>query len=237
MCGRATLTKNESEIEQRFQATFYSDDLLRYNPLPSYNIAPTHLHPVITGDLPDQLQLFQWGLIPFWAKEKSVGSKMINARVETLEEKPAFKHALEQRRCIVPFDGFFEWKQTPYGRIPHYIFCKDKELFSVAGLWEKWVDANGQLLQSFTLITLPANEFMKSIHDRMPAILTRENEQRWINPALSVQEALTILQPYPAELMDCYTISERVNKVVNNDADLLRPKNYEELPRQGQLFD
>jgi putative SOS response-associated peptidase YedK len=237
MCGRATLTKNESEIELRFQATFYSDDLLRYNPLPSYNIAPTHLHPVITGKLPEQLQLFQWGLVPFWAKEKSVGSKMINARVETLEEKPAFKHALEQRRCIVPFDGFFEWKKTPYGRIPHYIFCKDQAIFAIAGLWEKWLDANGVLLQSFTLITLPANEFMAPIHDRMPAIMSPQNEAQWINPSLTVEEALSFLQPYSSDLMDAYTVSERVNKVANNDADLLQPKHYEDLPRQGSLFE
>jgi len=244
MCGRATLTKKEEEIEAHFVATFYSEDLKRFKPFdrkdkplfPSYNIAPTHLHPVITGNDPTQIQLFQWGLIPFWAKEKSIGSKMINARVETLAEKPAFKHALEQRRCIVPFDGFFEWEKTHYGRIPHYIFCKDQELFSVAGLWEKWADEKGDILQSFTLITLPANDFMAPIHNRMPAILTKENEQNWIDPKLSISDALSVLKPYPNESLDRFTVSEKVNKVSNNDSSLVIEKKYIEPPKQGTLF-
>ncbi len=244
MCGRATLSKKESEIEARFLARFYSDDLKRYNPfnapgkplLPSYNIAPTHLHPVITGDDPTQIQLFQWGLIPFWAKEKSIGSKLINARVETLAEKPSFKHALEQRRCIVPFDGFFEWEKTHYGRIPHYIFCKDQELFSVAGLWEKWADEKGEVVQSFTLITLPANRFMAPLHDRMPAILSKEKEKNWIDPSISISDALDTLHPYPSAQMDSFTVSERVNKVANNDEELIFEKKYKEPPKQGTLF-
>lgn len=248
MCGRATLSKKESEIEARFLARFYSDDLKKYNPfspqsgafekplLPSYNIAPTHLHPVITGDHPNQIQLFQWGLIPFWAKEKSIGSKMINARVETLAEKPAFKHALEQRRCIVPFDGFFEWEKTHYGRIPHYIFCKDQSLFSIAGLWEKWADEKGKVIQSFTLITLPANDFMAPLHNRMPAILTKKKEKEWINPTLSISDALNVLQAYPSDQMTSYTVSDSVNKVANNDKELIIEKKYTEPPRQGSLF-
>jgi len=237
MCGRATLTKIDKEIEKRFMATFYSEDLERYNPLPSYNIAPTHLHPVITSANKEHIFLFRWGLIPFWAKEASIGSKMINARKETLTEKSAFKYALDQRRCLVPFDSFYEWEKTEGGRIPHRILLKDQEIFSIAGLWESWSTPSGELIRSFTLITIPANDFMSTIHNRMPAILRPDQEQEWINPNRSVEEAMQLLLPYPDDLMEAYTVSEKVNKVQNNDASLMEHQLYIPPPKQGNLFD
>ena len=128
MCGRASLTKVEKDLEERFHATFYSEDLERYNPLPNYNVAPTQMHPVITNTDPDHLQFFKWGLIPFWAKDEKIGSRMINSRIETILEKPAFRNAVNKRRCLVPFDGFYEWKKTPTGKIPYRIILKDKDL-------------------------------------------------------------------------------------------------------------
>ncbi len=237
MCGRATLTKTEKEIEERFMATFYSEDLERYNPLPSYNIAPTHRHPVITGKDQEHISLFRWGLIPFWAKEASIGSKMINARVETLAEKNAYKYALEERRCLVPFDSFYEWKKTEYGRIPYRIILKNIPIFSIAGLWENWTSASGDLIRTFTLITQPANNFMATIHDRMPAILLPEHEKEWIDQNRTQEEALQLIQALPDDIMDAYTVSERVNKVRNNDPALIDHQPYTPPPKQGNLFE
>ena len=121
MCGRSSLTKTEKEIEERFNATFYSDELERYNPLPNYNAAPSHMMPVITNQDPDHIHLYRWGLIPFWAKDEKIGYKMINARVETLMEKSAFKNAAKHRRCLVPMDGFYEWKKEGKTKTPYLI--------------------------------------------------------------------------------------------------------------------
>jgi putative SOS response-associated peptidase YedK len=235
MCGRASLSKQQKELEQRFQAEFYQEDIERYNPLPSYNIAPTHLHPVITNEDSSHFQLFKWGLIPYWAKEAAIGSKMINARVETLLEKPAFKNAINQRRCLIPFDGFYEWKkQTPY-KIPYRITLKDQSAFAVAGIWEQWKSPKGELVNSFSVITRPPNELMKTIHDRMPAILLPEQEKHWIDKNLSAKDALSLLIPYPADRMHAYTVSSRINKVSENDPQLLEEVPFDR-PIQGSLF-
>ncbi|MFK7806387.1 MAG: SOS response-associated peptidase [Saprospiraceae bacterium] len=236
MCGRATLIKKKSKIEKRFAAKFQSNDLETYDFEPSYNIAPTQLHPVITGADSDHLQFFKWGLIPSWAKDKSIGSKMINARKETLSEKPSFRNALKKRRCIIPFDGFYEWKKTSNGLIPHYIFCTNQELFSMAGLWETWKDENGEPVHSFTIITMAANKFMAPLHHRMPAILLPGNENTWIDPELTAEEATQVLLPYPAELMNSYSVSREVNKVKNNHPGLIIEEKYPPSLKQGNLF-
>ncbi len=237
MCGRASLTKIEKELQERFLASFDPDELEQHNPLPNYNIAPTHMHPVITGLDPERIRLFRWGLIPFWAKRISIGSKLINARIESVIKKPAFRQAIQQRRCIVPFDGFYEWHKSPYGKIPHYITVKNTPIFSVAGLWEKWKSPVGKSIYSFTLITMPANDFMSKLHTRMPAILLPDQEREWINPDYTGEEALQFLTPIPDEMLDSYTISDKVNKVENNDPSILQHKVYLHLPRQGNLFD
>ncbi len=222
MCGRSSLTKTEKEIEARFHATFYSEELERYNPLPNYNVAPTQRHPVITSRDLSHLQLFRWGLIPFWAKDKGIGSKMINARVETLLEKPVFKPLLARNRCIVPLDGFYEWKKEGSKKIPYRIIAKDQDIFSVAGLWDVWKDVEtGELLNSFTIITRAPNTLMEKIHDRMPAMLLPEHEKLWIDPEITATDALQLLIPYPSENMEAYAVSTRVNSVRENDAALI----------------
>lgn len=239
MCGRSSLTKNEKELEQRFGATFYSDELLRYNPLPNYNVAPTHFHPVITEEDTAHLQLYRWGLVPFWAKDAKIGSKMINARLESIEEKPVFSKLLQAHRCIVPFDGFYEWKlYTDKHHEPYRITVRDGEIFSVAGLWSKWKDPDGQTLKTFTVITHAANRLMKDIHDRMPAILTQEAERLWTDSNLSAKDALQLLVPFPAEEMQAYRVSDRINKVANNDAGLIEKFSNVDKPGniQGTLF-
>lgn len=223
MCGRSSLTKTEKEIEARFHATFYSEDLERYNPLPNYNVAPTQYHPVITNLEPGIIHLFKWGLIPFWAKDIKIGPSMINARAETILEKPAFKNAFKSRRCIVPLDGFYEWKIINGEKIPFRILTTDQEIFTVAGLWEVWKSPTGENIFSFTIITVEANQFMKKIHDRMPAILTKETEKLWIDNNIPSQQLGELLTQYPNQNLRAYQVNKLVNNVRNNFPELLEP--------------
>jgi len=234
MCGRSSLTKTEKEIEDRFGATFYSDELERYNPLPNYNVAPTHMMPVITNFHPDGIHIFRWGLIPFWAKDAKIGYKMINARKETIAEKPAFKSSFKSRRCIIPMDGFYEWKTEGKVKTPFRIVLPETPIFSVAGLWERWNDPNGQEVHSFTIITQEPNELMATIHNRMPAILSPETERLWIDDELKPDDLLALIKPYPSELMKAYEVSKRVGNVKENDKDLIKP--IDNQGEQGRLF-
>ncbi|NND05106.1 MAG: SOS response-associated peptidase [Saprospiraceae bacterium] len=221
MCGRSSLTKTEKELEARFKASFYSEDLEKYNPLPNYNVAPTHVMPVIKNKDKDHFAPLRWGLIPFWAKDHKIGYKMINARIETLHEKAAFKQALQKRRCIIPMDGYYEWKKMGKGKVPHRIVLKDREIFAVAGLWEKWKSPMGEAVESFTVITQDASASIVHIHDRMPAILTCDAESVWIDEGISTQDALSIIHPYADEQIRAYPVSKRVGKVSENDAELI----------------
>lgn len=223
MCGRSSLTINELDLERRFGSTFYSDELERYNPLPNFNIAPTHFHPVIPIDDTAHFRCMRWGLVPFWAKDDKIGSKMINARIETVHEKPVFKKSLERNRCLVPFDGYYEWLKEGKTKIPYRITLPDKSVFSVAGMYEKWKQPNGQILLSFTVITHPASEPIKHIHDRMPAILSQEVERLWLDNSLSPLQALELIKaPEEGEII-YYRVSDAVNKVSNNDISLVQP--------------
>jgi putative SOS response-associated peptidase YedK len=235
MCGRASLTKTQKELEQRLQAEFYREDLEQFVAIRKYNIAPTHLHPVVTNKDPKHIQLFKWGLIPFWAKDEKIGSKMINARMETILEKPAFRSAIQKRRCLVPFDGFYEWKKTPNGKTPFRITLKDEGIFCAAGIWESWKDANNREVFSFSVITLPPNQLMSSIHDRMPAILLPEQEEQWLDLSLTGASVLENIAPYPDQAMRAYTVSTRVNKVSTNEPSLL-DEVLNDSPTQGSLF-
>lgn len=221
MCGRSSLTKTEKELEERFRANFYSEDLERYNPLPNFNVAPTNLHPVITQQEPKIIHLYRWGLIPYWAKDIKIGAKMINARVETISEKPAFKQAFEKRRCIVPFDGYYEWLKTPEGKIPYRIQVTNTEIFTVAGLYESWRGPDGKTINSFTVITKEAEPVIAHLHDRMPFILLPEQEGLWLDSTVPSKEVMKFLQPVPGEFLKWYRVSERVNKVTENDAGLV----------------
>ncbi len=226
MCGRSSLTKTEKELEDRFQATFYSDGLAQYNPLPNYNVAPSHMMPIITNTDKMHFQAFRWGLIPFWAKDIKIGYKMINARIETLMEKSSFKMAVSKRRCLVPADGFYEWKKVKdaNGKLikqPYRMTTKDQEVFAMAGLWDRWKSPDGQQIFSFTVITQPPNDVMKDIHNRMPAILTPEQESLWLADDIPPQELIGMITPYPDELLKVTPVSSKVNNVRNNDSSLL----------------
>ena len=209
MCGRFSLTANEAELNLRFELEGGDAPYV-----PRYNGAPTQMLAVITGENPHKLSYHRWGLIPPWAKDISIGNKMINARAETITEKPSFRTPLFSKRCLVPADGFYEWQQND-GKQPFRIFVKDNPIFSMAGLWERWKSPEGNVIESFNIITTEANSFMKTIHNRMPVILRREDEKTWLASKDSA-EILSLLKPYAPEEMDAYPVSKLVNSARND---------------------
>ena len=209
MCGRFSLTANEAELNLRFELAGGNAPYV-----PRYNGAPTQMMAVITNENPKKLSYFRWGLIPPWAKDISIGNKMINARAETITEKPSFRIPLFSKRCLVPADGFYEWQQDTVKQ-PFRIFIKDNPIFSMAGLWERWKSPEGNIIESFNIITTEANSFMKPIHNRMPVILKQEDEKTWLASKDSV-EILSLLKPYSSEEMDAYPVSKLVNSPKND---------------------
>ena len=213
MCGRFSLSANEAELNLRFELEGGEAPYV-----PRYNGAPTQLLAIITGESPHRLSYHRWGLIPPWAKDISIGNKMINARAETITEKASFRTPLFSKRCLVPADGFYEWQQDT-GKQPYRIFVKSNALFAMAGLWERWKSPAGEVVDSFNIITTEANEFMKPIHNRMPVILKREDEKTWLGSKDSA-EILKLLRPYPAEDMDAYPVSKLVNSPRNEGKEV-----------------
>jgi putative SOS response-associated peptidase YedK len=236
MCGRASLTRNEKELEERFNSGFYSEDIERYNPVPNYNLGPGQYHPVLTNEEPDMFNFLRWGLIPYWAKDEKIGYKMINARAETLEEKPAFKGALRNRRCLIPLDGFYEWEKRQKGiSFPYRFVLQKNEIFSAAGIWESWKTSGGKELRTFSIITVRANKTVGKLHGRMPAILFPSEERLWLDNELKTEELLDLLKPYPEDNMYGYPVSTKVNSVKNNAPDLILETKHPSI-EQGELF-
>ncbi|MDP2721801.1 MAG: SOS response-associated peptidase, partial [Bacteroidales bacterium] len=181
--------------------------------------------PVITNAEPGKLSFFKWGLVPFWAKDPKIGNKLINTRAETILEKPSFKAAFTRRRCLIPANGFFEWKKEKQ-KTPFRIFLKNEDLFAMAGLWETWQDSKNKVLHTFSIITTAPNPLMKTIHDRMPVILTREHEKVWLtenDPAI----LSLLLTSYGNDEMEAYAIGNEINSPVNNHEALINPKQPE----------
>ncbi|SES45665.1 SOS response-associated peptidase [Psychrobacillus sp. OK032] len=220
MCGRYTLFADYEQILERFNVGVAFDE---ENYSPNFNVAPTHsVISIINDGSSNRLGTLRWGLIPSWAKDEKIGYKMINARSETVDEKPSFRHAFLKKRCIIPMDSFYEWKVKGNVKVPMRIKMKSDEVFGVAGLWEAWKNANGQTIHSCTIITTEANSLVKDIHDRMPVILTRENEKEWLDPFLQEKEKLkSFLIPYDAALIDAYPVSSEVNSPKNNHIGLI----------------
>lgn len=220
MCGRYTLQQTTDQIALRFQVETVEAEVS-----PRYNIAPTQPVAVVTVNSPRTLRMMEWGLVPFWAKERSIGSKMINARAETLVEKPSYKQALMRRRCLIPASGFYEWKPVGASKQPMYLHRSDGELFAFAGLWEENTQIGGEPLRTCTIITLAASDQMADIHYRMPAILRPEEEAAWLNMSLTdTEEVLSLLKPYPADLMEAYSVSRAVNSPFHDDPVCIRPE-------------
>ncbi|MCY9029075.1 SOS response-associated peptidase [Bacillus inaquosorum] len=225
MCGRFTLFSAFEDIIDHFDIDqFLPKD--EYHP--SYNVAPSQsILAIINDGLNNRLGMIRWGLIPPWAKDEKIGYKMINARAETLPEKPAFRKPLISKRCIIPADSFYEWKRLdPKTKIPMRIKLKSSALFSFAGLYEKWKTNQGTPLYTCTIITTKPNELMKDIHDRMPVILTHDHEKEWLNPQHTNPDYLqSLLVPYDADDMEAYQVSSLVNSPKNNSSELLVAQN------------
>jgi putative SOS response-associated peptidase YedK len=213
MCGRFSLTANEAELNLRFELAGGDAPYV-----PRYNGAPTQMMAVITGENPHKLSYLRWGLIPPWAKDISIGNKMINARAETITEKTSFRTPLFSKRCLVPADGFYEWQQND-GKQPFRIFIKDNPIFTMAGLWERWNSPQGQIIESFSIITTEANSFMKPIHNRMPVILKQADEKTWLGSKNST-EILSLLKPCSSEEMYAYPVSRLVNSPRNDSPEI-----------------
>ncbi len=213
MCGRFSLTVNEAELNLRFELEGGTAPYV-----PRYNGAPTQKLAVITGENPHQLSYHRWGLIPPWAKDISIGNKMINARAETITEKASFRIPLFSRRCLVPADGFYEWKQDA-GKQPYRIVIMNNPIFAMAGLWERWKAPEGGMLDTFTIITTEANAFMKPIHNRMPVILRRDDENTWLG-SKDLEEILSLLRPYASSGMDAFPVSKLLNSPRNEGPEV-----------------
>lgn len=186
---------------------------------PRYNIAPSQNAPVVrdVDGKRRSLSLLRWGLIPSWAKDEKIGHRMINARAETLAEKPSFRKALQERRCVIPANGFYEWRQTEQGRQPYFIKPHDRRLIGMAGLWERWTRKEGQAIESFAIITTSANDLMKPIHDRMPVVLSRECYEQWLNCRdYDGGQIGRMLKPFPSDLLEMYPVGKTVNSPTND---------------------
>jgi len=220
MCGRYSFTNPEQlKAPGRFEL-----DLFPANLAPRYNIAPSQQVPAILNQAPRELQLVRWGLIPSWAKDPTIGYRMINARAETLAAKPAFRRPLQRQRCLIPADGFYEWQRLETRKVPHWITLTSREVFAFAGLWDTWTDPKtNTAIASCTIITTTPNELLAPIHDRMPVILPREREAMWLSETLSPEQACALLKPYSATPMKASPVSALVNSPSNDTPQVLEP--------------
>jgi putative SOS response-associated peptidase YedK len=219
MCGRYRLSRKQHLLEQHFATDPWEDDWT-----PRYNIAPTQAVPVIRQDQNEpqrRLSLVRWGLIPSWSKDASGAARMINARSETATTLPAFRDALRLRRCLIPADGFYEWPRT--AKQPFCFEVNDGELFAFAGIWDRWRDRSGDMLETCSILTTTPNEVTASIHDRMPVIVDPDSYDLWLDPGISDTRVVSDrLKPHDAARMRMYPVNTRVNNVANDDEECSR---------------
>jgi len=221
MCGRFTLTVDPAELKDAFEGMSFPANFA-----PRYNIAPTQPILAIPNDGKNTADFFLWGLIPSWSKDPAIGNRLINARGETLAEKPAFRGSFKNKRCLIPADGFYEWKTQPgiKTKIPHFIRLKTGKPFAFAGLWDEWLPADGSPVHSCTIVTTSPNELMASIHNRMPVILQFKDYEEWLDTAPRRADNLNhLIKSFPAELMQAYPVSAVVNSPANDRAECVAP--------------
>ncbi len=220
MCGRFVIYSPATEVQDCFELT---------EPFPAgprYNIAPTEFSIIVaihgaTGQ--PEWKKAKWGLIPEWSKDPKSGAKLINARCETIAIKPSFKKAFKNRRCLVPTNGFYEWKKENKRRLPHLIGLSDDKPFAFAGIWERWKSTEGEIVESFSIITTEANDLVAGLHDRMPVIVGPEDYTAWLDPTTPLNELGRIMAPLPSDMMLIIPVSSKVNKLGYDAIDCIEP--------------
>lgn len=232
MCGRYSLAWDTDELARHFAVTG-AMPVLR----PRYNIAPGQRAPIVFDDRDSgerRMEMYLWGLVPFWADDPSIGNRMVNARADSVADKPAYRAAARYRRCVVPADGFYEWLDGAGGKKQPYRFVPTRDRpIAFAGLYEHWQGEDGQSIDSYTIITTDANARLKRIHDRMPVLLAPEDYDRWLDPATQrAEEVAGLLKPAPDDALSGYPVSRRINRPTEDEASLIEP-----VQTQRSLFD
>ena len=219
MCGRYTLASPTERLAEEFGVDASSIELS-----PNYNVAPTQgVAAVLEEGGQRRLEVLRWGLIPPWADDPGIGSRMINARSETAPGKPSFRRAFRERRCLIPADGFYEWQRTNGAKQPYYIHMEDGRPFAFAGLWESWSKGGEGEVRTCTILTTGANALVGEVHDRMPVILAHDAYDVWLDPASERDELTGLLASYPEDEMEAYPVSRFVNSPSNNDPRCIEP--------------
>ncbi len=219
MCGRFAQIEPLSNIIKTFFIDEFTTELT-----PHYNIAPgTRILSIVSNNGKRLLVDLQWGLVPHWVKDPSIGQKLINARGESVNEKPSFRGAFKKNRCLIPASGFYEWKKEGKIKIPHYVKLKSGDPFTFAGLHETWISPAGRELHTCTIITTTANSIMEPIHDRMPVIIPREKYDLWLDIVSQPEDLLALVAPYPADEMQLYPVSTMINSPKNESAECIAP--------------
>lgn len=222
MCGRFVRKTPVQAIAPLFGVEQIDTELE-----PSYNVAPSQQVLAVLDDGVRRLLQLHWGLVPFWAKDPAIGNRMINARAETVAEKPSFRDAFKKRRCLIVADGFYEWRKEGQSKIPVYVHLKSGQPFGFAGLYEHWRSPEGQELRSCTILTTEPNELMRPIHNRMPVILPQEHHALWLDPTvLEGERLLPLLRPYDTTAMAAYDVSRYVNPPQNNSPQCIEPLRF-----------
>lgn len=222
MCGRATLITDYRAVQQLFGAEFKEGERDQYEKLfPNYNVAPTHFLPVLTNVEDRRIELMKWGLIPFWAKDHRIGYKMINARSETIAEKPAYKNAFRKRRCLIAVDGYYEWMRSGSEKVPYRIVEPESGVFALAGIWESWKNSQEEVTHTFSVITMPAAKAISNIHDRMPYAIRKTHYNLWLQGDFNEGEWPAFRGETAIYFSEAYPVSSEVNKVSNNSEKLI----------------
>jgi len=221
MCGRFAVVDDWPGLMTRFLFDLSGDG----PKLPAPNVSPTQGVLAVRADADGSRvgSVFRWGLVPFWAKDLSIGQKMINARSETVATKPAFRNAFKQRRCLIPASGFYEWARDGGKRQPYFFRRRDGEPYAFAGIWDRWTSAQGEEVETVSILTTEANEVVGSVHPRMPVILLPEAEDTWLSPAAPAELLLELARPYPVELMQGYPVTAAVNTPRYQGLDATQP--------------
>jgi putative SOS response-associated peptidase YedK len=229
MCGRYTVSNPGEILPELVEGGEYRETAARYN------VAPTQMAPVVVAgeDGSRRVVEMRWGLVPYWAEDPEIGNRMINARSETVAEKPAFRDSFKRRRCLVAADGFYEWQKVPGGKQPFLLRLEGGAPFAFAGLWDRWHGPRGRVLESFTVLTTTPNELVAPIHDRMPVILTRQARPVWLQATARAAELRRVLTPFAAGEMEAIPVSDYVNSPAHDSLECMQPVL---LPRQGTLF-